>query len=106
YWQSAYDADPARAGADSYHSDEREHHYGLKRADGGPKLLFRAWTEGGLDGVREVARSQLRPRAAGRERRHALITGGAGFIGCNLADRLLSAGQSVLVYDDLSRPGV
>jgi CDP-paratose 2-epimerase len=35
-----------------------------------------------------------------------LICGGAGFIGTNLASRLLSMGQRVLVYDDLSRPGV
>ncbi len=34
-----------------------------------------------------------------------LITGGAGFIGCNLADRLLSDGRSVRVYDCLARPG-
>jgi CDP-paratose 2-epimerase len=36
----------------------------------------------------------------------ALITGGAGFIGTNLADRLLSEGESVRVVDNLSRPGV
>lgn len=35
-----------------------------------------------------------------------LITGGAGFIGTNLAARLLAGGQRVLVYDNLSRPGV
>lgn len=35
-----------------------------------------------------------------------LITGGAGFIGTNLAHRLLSQGAPVLVLDDLSRPGV
>ena len=35
-----------------------------------------------------------------------LITGGAGFIGTNLADRLLSAGQSIIVLDNLSRDGV
>jgi CDP-paratose 2-epimerase len=34
-----------------------------------------------------------------------LITGGAGFIGTNLASRFLSAGQRVLIFDDLSRPG-
>jgi CDP-paratose 2-epimerase len=39
-------------------------------------------------------------------RRPVLITGGAGFIGANLAHRLLSDGQPVLVYDNLSRPGV
>jgi CDP-paratose 2-epimerase len=35
-----------------------------------------------------------------------VITGGAGFIGSNLANRLLAAGQRVLVLDNLSRPGV
>jgi CDP-paratose 2-epimerase len=35
-----------------------------------------------------------------------LICGGAGFIGTNLAVRLMSAGQRVIVYDDLSRAGV
>jgi CDP-paratose 2-epimerase len=40
------------------------------------------------------------------QRRPALITGGAGFIGTNLADRLLTAGQPVVVLDNLSRPGV
>jgi CDP-paratose 2-epimerase len=35
-----------------------------------------------------------------------LITGGAGFIGSNLADRLLSSGRRVRILDNLSRPGV
>jgi CDP-paratose 2-epimerase len=39
-------------------------------------------------------------------RRPILITGGAGFIGCNLADRLATEGHDVLVYDALSRAGV
>ena len=30
------------------------------------------------------------------------ITGGAGFIGSNLADRLLAAGHEVVVFDNLS----
>ncbi len=34
-----------------------------------------------------------------------LITGGAGFIGSNLADRLLRAGRRVILFDNLSRPG-
>ena len=34
-----------------------------------------------------------------------LITGGAGFVGTNLADRILGAGGRVLVFDNLSRDG-
>lgn len=36
----------------------------------------------------------------------ALITGGAGFVGANLAARLLADGHPVTIYDNLSRPGV
>jgi CDP-paratose 2-epimerase len=39
-------------------------------------------------------------------RDRVLVTGGAGFIGSNLADRLASEGLDVLVYDALHRPGV
>lgn len=35
-----------------------------------------------------------------------LITGGAGFIGTNLAERLLGHGRKVRILDNLSRPGV
>ena len=38
--------------------------------------------------------------------RPVLITGGAGFIGSNLADRLAADGHHVLIYDALLRPGV
>ncbi|MDT0575844.1 NAD-dependent epimerase/dehydratase family protein [Croceicoccus sp. F390] len=35
-----------------------------------------------------------------------LVTGGAGFIGSNLADRLAAEGHRVRIYDALTRPGV
>lgn len=41
-----------------------------------------------------------------RRSKHVLITGGAGFIGTNLAARWLSEGTPVVLVDNLSRPGV
>lgn len=38
--------------------------------------------------------------------RPVLVTGGAGFIGSNIADALAAQGHDVIVYDALSRPGV
>ena len=43
---------------------------------------------------------------AAADDRPVLITGGAGFVGCNVADAILRAGGRVRVLDDLSRPGV
>ena len=41
-----------------------------------------------------------------RRRSMVLITGGSGFVGANLADRLAASGERVLIYDNLSRPNV
>lgn len=40
------------------------------------------------------------------KRGYTLITGGAGFIGTNLAHRLLESGRRVRILDSLARPGV
>ena len=40
------------------------------------------------------------------KRDHVLITGGAGFVGSNLADALLRDGERVIVADNFSRDGV
>jgi CDP-paratose 2-epimerase len=42
----------------------------------------------------------------GNRDRPILITGGCGFIGCNLADGLAAAGCKVVAFDNLSRAGV
>ncbi len=105
YWYALRDLDPALPTVDGFHTDEREYHFGLRRHTGAPKLLFRLWQGGGLEAVQQAVRLGRAPRRA-RRARPVAITGGAGFIGTNLADRLASEGQSVLLLDNLSRPGV
>jgi CDP-paratose 2-epimerase len=111
YWYGVHDLDPTQPTVDGFHSDERLYHFGLKRADGGEKLLYRLWAEGGLDAVRDAywlgKSAHVNGNGTGhRGERPVLITGGCGFIGTNLAHRILSSGQPVLLYDNLSRPGV
>ena len=38
--------------------------------------------------------------------RPIVVTGGSGFVGCNIADALATRGDRVLVLDNLARPGV
>jgi CDP-paratose 2-epimerase len=40
-----------------------------------------------------------------RARQRVLITGGVGFVGTNLADRLAREGAEILIFDNLSRKG-
>jgi CDP-paratose 2-epimerase len=104
YWYAAHDLDPKLLTAEGSHFYERDYHFGLKRFDGAAKLLHRLWEEGGLEAVRDaywLGRTASRPA----NERPALITGGAGFIGTNVAHRLASSGKPVLLFDNLSRPG-
>jgi CDP-paratose 2-epimerase len=53
-----------------------------------------------------MSRPQNRPQNRPSSRPLALITGGAGFIGTNLAARLIESGRRVRIFDNLSRRGV
>lgn len=127
YWYSARDLKADQAHQEGFRQDERHYHLGLKTVDGHPKLLFRILEKEGIEGVRRLAEAvpsglpqiYTTPMANGGpcaassngnfgilKQDYTLITGGAGFVGTNLADRLLSEGKRVLIYDNLSRAGV
>lgn len=105
YWYAVHDLDPKLPTVEGFHADERAYHFGLKRADGSEKLLYRIWAEGGIGAVRDAYWLGKGVHGGVRDR-PVLITGGCGFIGTNLADRICSGGQPVLLFDNLSRPGV
>ncbi len=109
YWYSLYDLSPSRPTVDGFHMDEREYFFGLKSCGGKPKLLFRMLEIFGFSGLNHIdwwsskdSNKKQQPLAPS----YVLITGGAGFIGVNLANHLLNQGHKVIIYDNLSRPGV
>ncbi|MGV3585690.1 MAG: GDP-mannose 4,6-dehydratase [Adhaeribacter sp.] len=105
FWRNVLDANPDYSSENSLYADEREYFFGLKRADNSPKLLYRLWAEHGLAGVYKFSCIK-RKTAFNSSEKYSLITGGAGFVGTNLAKRLLEEGKRVLILDNLSRPGV
>jgi CDP-paratose 2-epimerase len=104
YWYSLEDLAAERETLDGFHCDERAYHFGTTRCDGEAKLLHRVLRDRGTAGVAElVSFAQSREPAP---RGGVLVTGGAGFIATNLADRLATGGTPVTVLDSLVRPGV
>jgi CDP-paratose 2-epimerase len=104
YWFSLYDLPEKN---EDIHFDERDYHFGIKNLNGGQKLLFRILSQYKLPQIeKEIARNSSSKLKINNSRKGILITGGAGFIGTNLANRLLQEGKRVIIYDNLSRPGV
>ncbi len=105
YWSHLQDSRPPS----SRWTDRVDHalgrHSGLLESDGTPRLLFRLWKSQGIEGVRQVSDYGANHTPHLYPRRPVLITGGAGFIGSNLADRLLRLGRPVRILDNLSRLG-
>lgn len=97
YWKSLYDPQDGQ---------DNGGFFGIKRADKTPKLLYRYWEEKGAGKVGQAASLCLNAPLRKRARKYTLVIGGAGFIGTNLSNSLLEEGEPVLVYDNVSRPGV
>jgi len=104
YWYSLRDLAPEVPVQEGLNFDVRHYHLGVLKADGQPKLLGRLLSDG-VPAAQRLAGARRSVAIVG-SKPPALVTGGAGFIGCNLADRLASEGVNVLVYDSLARPGV
>lgn len=105
YWYGLKDLDPALATTVGFHLDERDYHFGLKTAREKKKLLFRLIEDEGLENIRNLPHIQKHYHPPAGDS-YILITGGAGFVGTNLAEKLLRAGHRVMIYDNLSREGV
>jgi CDP-paratose 2-epimerase len=105
YWYRLKDLAPQYATVGGFHLDEREYHFGMKKADGTEKLLYRLLAKSGIKKITQHPYIHKTYEVPTKEK-YTLITGGAGFIGTNLAERLLSEGKKVMVFDNLSRPGV
>lgn len=106
YWLSLFDLPRERPSTAGFHRDPRDYHFGIRTESGEHKLLYRIWQSRGLAGVRQ-AREWAHPVGwlTGRDDL-VLVTGGAGFVGTNLVDRLIRNGRPVRILDNLSRPGV
>ncbi|MCB2053146.1 MAG: NAD-dependent epimerase/dehydratase family protein [Geminicoccaceae bacterium] len=105
YWYALQDLAEDVAVQEGPRFDQRHYHLGLYDAKGRPKLLARLLAQGGTDAV-ETVLAQAHPAPTLCRTHPVLVTGGAGFIGANLAHRLAHEGEHVLILDNLARPGV
>ncbi len=105
YWYGLEDLNPAYPTVGGYHLDDREYSFGMKKFDGTKKLLYKLLAKDGMKNIVDHNYIEKAYKIKAGEA-YTLITGGAGFVGINLAARLLDDGKKVMVYDNLSRDGV
>lgn len=104
YWYCWQDIPASVPVQEGVYFDPRHYHLGVTDAAGRPKMLRRHLAANGTDALRRPVAAPA-PRIV-RRKKPLLIFGGAGFVGSNLADDVMSDGEDVVVFDNLSRPGV
>jgi CDP-paratose 2-epimerase len=105
YWYSLKDLDPAIPTLDGFHLDEREYHFGMKKNNHSSKLIYQMLENHSIAKIKEKTWISQKQNF-NMDEQHILITGGAGFIGTNLAHHYLLLGKPVMILDNLSRSGV
>src|SRR3954447_10986411 len=96
-------------GMNNEHSKRRENGHKIRAANSAKILRIRPRNRiRKLNGFRKLTgvNGEIKVSRNGHGDKPILITGGAGFIGTNLANRLLENGKQVLIFDNLSRAGV
>ncbi|MEX1136308.1 MAG: NAD-dependent epimerase/dehydratase family protein [Balneolales bacterium] len=106
YWYCLNDLDASKPTVNGYHTDDREYHFGMVDSTGKEKLLYRLLKDYGINQLERFPWITKPYVTIPEKQKSILITGGAGFIGINLAHRLLSEGKAVTILDSLSRPHV
>ena len=104
YWYGWQDIPRTVAVQEGLYFDPRHYHMGITDADGRPKLLRRLLEAGGISALQPSPAVTI--AAVARPIEPIVVIGGAGFIGTNLVQQLLDDGEEVVVFDNLSRPGV
>ncbi|MFP4292054.1 MAG: GDP-mannose 4,6-dehydratase [Cyclobacteriaceae bacterium] len=106
YWYSLNDLSSSYATVDGFHHDEREYAFGMADENGREKLLYRLLSAYGKEHLDEF--TWLTHSFEGQPKREEtlLITGGAGFVGTNLASYFIEKNKKVIILDNLNRPGV
>ena len=104
YWYGWQDIPRTVAVQEGLYFDPRHYHMGITDAGGRPKLLRRLLESSGTMALHPGPTPKL--AAIARPAEPIVVMGGAGFIGTNLVEQLLDEGEQVVVFDNLSRPGV